>query len=180
MVEEDILTNSSAENESDALSLNIKPQSGYFDCSFREFALYDKKTSQMFSGPASDPGTVRRFQNKLDFNERGSPQNVNEQMTNNIDLNYISGARSAPGEGHYTIEKGFVVSSTGAAYWVERSSEISFLVRGTFQGDGSFFGEWLSSDGARGSYDLEPQNRSPQPQSTPQNVTVAAIGVPIV
>jgi hypothetical protein len=61
----------------------------------------------------------------------------------------IKGFRKA--ENHYSIEEGFIAGS-GKAYWVERSSEKSFLVCGDFIGKNSFSGEWLASDGSRGCY----------------------------
>jgi len=180
MVSEEVRNSSLDENDENqsevVLSAIITPQSGYFDCSFREIELYDKKSSQTFLGPTSDPGTTRHFQNKLNFNEGGSPANDESN-----EIRFISGTRSAPGDGHFTIEQGFVATATGAAYWVEISNEVCYLVRGTFQhveSGGHFSGEWLSSDGARGSYDLEPQNRSLP--LTEDNVTVAAIGIPVV
>ena len=64
----------------------------------------------------------------------------------------IKGRRSSnrTNGGFYTIEEGFVASS-GMAYWVERSTKQSILVRGSFRGD-HFEGEWLTSDATRGRY----------------------------
>ena len=55
------------------------------------------------------------------------------------------------GDQFYTIEEG-QVSRTGDAYWIERGSnkQASRLCKIYFSSDGSFHGEWLSSNAKRG------------------------------
>ena len=51
----------------------------------------------------------------------------------------------------YAIEEGFLAASSGKAYWVERNSTEDILVTGKWWGR-EFHGEWLSSNGKRGTY----------------------------
>jgi hypothetical protein len=115
----------------------LEPASGVYDCVMKEYEIVDKKTADIICGGAVTESTMTLI------------------FTFDIDTNggmSIKGRRSSnrTNGGFYTIEEGFVASS-GMAYWVERSSEQSILVSGSFRG-GYFEGEWLTSDATRGRY----------------------------
>ena len=116
-----------------------EPNSGYYECVFKEFEIRDIKTSQVFAGD----GQERKYQTKLEF------------KYDIVKKGYaISGTRSATGK-FFAIEEGFL-SFSGMTYWVERASDAnsnSYLVIGSFEGS-TFLGEWLGTDGTRGKYQL--------------------------
>jgi hypothetical protein len=109
-----------------------------FNVEDRQFSITDKKSGEVFLQGANSPSVLR-----LSFAPSASGCR-------------ILGVRSTMVSPHqnYDIEKGYLSLATRRAYWVESCQGIRRVVNAQFSQENdfrSFSGEWLGSDGSRGS-----------------------------
>ena len=116
----------------------LEPASGVYDCVMKELEIVDKKTADIICGGGTITESTMTLVFTFDIDTKGGMSIKGRRSSNRTNGDF------------YTIEEGFMASS-GMAYWVERSSKQSILVRGSFRGD-YFEGEWLTSDATRGRY----------------------------
>ena len=110
------------------------PKSGVYQVAVKDVAISDAKTNNLLYGGFEKPSVLTIHVTPLGKGEGYS----------------VQGSRKTTGKEFYVISEGFV-SPGGKAYWVETSSFQNILVCGNYQGE-AFAGEWLSSNGDRGTY----------------------------